>query len=88
MDEWKRTFVPLLQLGLGISENRKNDETIARRQAFSQGGIIPVNLSARLTQNLKTPHEIFVGSPALCHEQISCHQNEIPVTRNELTPQE
>ena len=28
-----------------------------------QGGIIPVNLSTRLTRNLKTSHEIFVGIP-------------------------
>ena len=30
-----------------------------------QGGIILVNLSTRLTRNLKTSHEIFVGSPKI-----------------------
>jgi hypothetical protein len=57
-----------------------------------QGGIIPVNLSTRLTQNLKTSHQIFVGSPALCCENklwAKYHKNKvlvirIKVIRNEL----
>ena len=57
-----------------------------------QGGIIPVNLSTRLTRNLKTSHEIFVGSPALCtenklwvkyHRKKYFYQNNIPVIRND-----
>ena len=44
-----------------------------------------------------TEGSIFVGNPALCREnkfmgkisqeQSSCHQNKIPVTRNELMSQ-
>jgi hypothetical protein len=36
-----------------------------------QGGIIPVNLATRLTRNLKTSQEIFIGTLA-----------KIPLTRN------
>ena len=56
-----------------------------------QGGIIPVNLSTGLTQNLKTSHKIFVGSPALCRENklwAKYHRNKVLVTRIKLQSQE
>ena len=56
-----------------------------------QGGIIPVNLSTRLTQNLKTSHEIFVRSPVLCRENklwAKYHKNKVIVTRMKFLLQE
>jgi hypothetical protein len=50
----------------------------------NQGGIIPVDLSTRLTQNLKSSHEIFVGGPAHCRENklwATYHRNKVLVTR-------
>jgi hypothetical protein len=64
---------------------------------LQQGGIIPVNLSTRLTRNLKISHEILVGSPALCCVNklwAKCHKNNVLVnriiflTRNESMSQE
>ena len=57
----------------------------------AQGGIIPVNLSTRLTRNLKTSHEIFVRSPVLCRENklwAKYHKNKVIVTRMKFLLQE
>ena len=56
-----------------------------------QGGIILVNLSTRLTRNLKTSHKILVGSPALCRENklwAKYHRSKVLVTRIKLLSQE
>jgi hypothetical protein len=56
-----------------------------------QGGIIPVNLSTRLTRNLKTSHEVFIGSPALGRENklwAKNQRNKVPVARITFLSQE
>jgi hypothetical protein len=54
--------------------------TIALDVSNNQGGIIQVNLASKLTRNLKTSQEIFVGTPT----KISLEQTykQIPLTRN------
>ena len=61
------------------------------RNLLGKGGIIPVNLATGLTRNLKTSHEIFVGSTVLFRENkllAKYHRNKVLVTRIKFLSQE
>jgi hypothetical protein len=82
----RKTFGFLTKFGKG-SENFAG----AYGSSLRQGGIIPSKLTTRLTQNLKTSHEIFVGSPALCCENkllAKYHRNKVTFSRIKFLSQE